>query len=135
MENLIIPETDFTPRVNFIIDSGYLELSGISRPEDVADFYEEPLLWLGELENSILGKSEFKYQLDELNFDIRLSYFNSSSSKYLIMMLKHIKNLIDNGIRVKIDWYYEKGDDKMQEDGEDLADAVDLEFNYIEFED
>ena len=135
MKNLIIPETDFTPRVNFIIDSGHLELSGISRPEDVADFYEEPLHWLGELENSILGKSEFKYQLDELNFDISLSYFNSSSSKYLIMMLKHIKNLIDNGVTVKIDWYYEEGDDKMQEDGEDLADAVDLEFNYIEIED
>ena len=135
MKNLIIPETDFTPRVNFIIDSGHLELSGISRPEDVADFYEEPLHWLGELENSILGKSEFKYQLEALNFDIKLSYFNSSSSKYLIMMLKHIKNLIDNGVTVKIDWYYEEGDDKMQEDGEDLADAVDLEFNYIEIED
>ena len=135
MKNLIIPETDFTPKVNFIIDAGHLELAGVSRPEDVAGFYEEILDWLGDLENSVLEKSEMKYNLSELKLEIKLSYFNSSSSKYLIMMLKHFKNLIDAGIQVKIDWFYEEGDDKMVEDGEDLADAVDLEFNYIEMED
>ncbi len=132
MENLIIPETDFTPRVSFILESGYLELSGVSRPEDVAGFYEDPLHWLEKLEESILNRSEFKYDLSELNLVLKLLYFNSSSSKYLIMMLRHIKNMMDAGIRVKIDWYFEEGDDKMKEDGEDLAEAVELEFNYIE---
>ena len=42
MDNLIIPATDFTPTVNFQIESGHLELSGVSRPEDVAGFYEGP---------------------------------------------------------------------------------------------
>ena len=50
-------------------------------------------------------------------------------------MLRHIKNLMNHGIEIKIDWYYEEGDEKMMEDGEDLAEAVDLEFNYIEMED
>jgi len=50
-------------------------------------------------------------------------------------MLRHIKNLIDQGIEIRIDWYYEEGDEKMMEDGEDLAEAVELEFNYIEIED
>jgi hypothetical protein len=135
MENLIIPGTDFTPRVNFILESGNLELSGISRPEDVAGFYNEPLNWLAELENSILNKSGFKYEITTINFVIKLSYFNSSSSKYLIMMLRHLKNLIEAGIQVKVDWYFEEGDEKMQEDGEDLAEAVELEFNYLEMED
>ena len=135
MENLIITETDFTPRVKFIIDKGYLELSGISRPEDVAGFFEEPLNWLAGLEDSIINTSESKYNIPELNFVIKLSYFNSSSAKYLIMMLRHLKNLIDAGMQVKIDWYFEGGDEKMQEDGEDLAEAVGLEFNYIEMED
>ena len=135
MENLIIPGTDYTPKVNFIIESGYLELNGISRPEDVAGFYNEPLSWLAELEDSILNRSEFKYEITELIFAIKLSYCNSSSSKYLIMMLRHMKNLIEAGIQVKIDWYFEEGDEKMQEDGEDLAEAVDLEFNYLEMED
>jgi hypothetical protein len=132
MRNLNIPETDFTPGVNFIPDSGYMELSGVSRPEDVAVFYEELLDWLGELEEELQGSSGMKFREAGIKFDIKLSYFNSSSSKYLIMILKHIKNLIDKGIQVTVDWYYEEGDDKMLEDGEDLADAVDLEFNYIE---
>ena len=50
-------------------------------------------------------------------------------------MLRHIKNLIDRDVEIKIEWYYEEGDEKMAEDGEDLADAVDLEFDYIEIED
>lgn len=135
MKNLIIPGTDFTPKVNFIVDTGYLELAGVSRPEDVAGFYEEILDWLKELENSVVEKSALRYNLAELKLEIKLSYFNSSSSKYLIMMLRHFKNLIDSGIQVKIDWFYEEGDDKMMEDGEDLAEAVELEFNYIEMED
>jgi hypothetical protein len=135
MQNLTIPETDYTPMVSFLLDSASMEISGISRPEDVAGFYETPLHWLSDLENAVLGKSELKYDLTDLKFTIKLSYFNSSSSKYLIMMLKHIKNLIDGGVNAVVDWYFEEGDDKMMEDGEDLADAVDMEFNYIEMED
>lgn len=135
MENLIIPATDFTPSLSFILDSGTLELTGISRPEDVAGFYEEPLEWLRQLEEATLGSGDMKYRVNELNVILRLSYFNSSSSKYLIMMLKHIKNMFDGGIQGQVDWYYEEGDEKMMEDGEDLADAVDLEFNYIEYDD
>jgi hypothetical protein len=134
MNSLIIPATDFTPKVNFIVESGQLEISGVSRPEDVAGFYEEPLHWLGTFEESLL-KSGHKYEFQEIRLIFQLSYFNSASSKYIIQMLHHIKNLLDKGIDIQIDWYYEEGDDKMMEDGEDLADAVDLEFNYIEMED
>jgi len=134
MDNLIIPATDFTPAVNFIVSNGNLEISGISRPEDVAGFYEEPLGWLARLEDSIL-KSEYRYELNQLLVNFKMSYFNSSSSKYIIQMLHHIKNISENGIEVKINWYYEEGDEKMMEDGEDLADAVELEFEYIELED
>jgi hypothetical protein len=134
MNNLVIPATDFTPKVNFIADSGHLEIAGVSRPEDVAGFYDELLDWLGAFEEALLT-SEYRYGVNDLRFIFRLSYFNSSSSKYFIQMLRHLKNLIDHDISLKIDWYYEEGDDKMMEDGEDLADAVELEFNYIEFED
>lgn len=133
MDNLIIPATDFTPKVTFIAETGHLELSGISRPEDVAGFYEEPLEWLAGFEESVL-KSD-RYEVQELRFSFKMSYFNSTSSKYIIQMLRHVRNLIDQGTDVKIDWYYEEGDEKMLEDGEDLAEAVELEFNYFETED
>ena len=134
MDNLILLPTDFTPKVTFMVETGQLEFSGISRPEDVAGFYEEPLKWLADFEEAVL-KSENRYGIQELRFIFKMSYFNSSSSKYIIQMLRHIKNLNEQGIDITIDWYYEEGDEKMMEDGEDLAEAVDLEFNYIEMED
>ncbi len=130
----MIPATDFTPKVSFLADSGQLEISGVSRPEDVAGFYEEPLSWLAEFEEQVL-RSENRYGIQELNVSFKMSYFNSSSSKYIIQMLRHIKNLISGGIGTRIEWYYEEGDEKMMEDGEDIAEAVELEFNYIELED
>ena len=131
MNSLIIPATDFTPAINFMIETGQLEISGVSRPEDVAGFYEEPLSWLERFEESIL-KSGHGHEFQELHLVFRLAYFNSASSKYMIQMLRNIRNLISQGINIKIDWIYDEGDDKMMEDGEDLAEAVELEFNYIE---
>jgi hypothetical protein len=132
MDNLIIPATDFTPSVIFQIESGNLELSGVSRPEDVAGFYEGPLGWLSKLEEYIQNQPEFKYELPELRFSFKMTYFNSGSSKYMIQILRTLRSLIRNGVDVNIDWYFEEGDDKMQDDGEDLAEAVELNFNYIE---
>ena len=132
MDNLIIPATAFTPSVNFRIDSGHLEMSGVSRPEDVAGFYEGPLGWLTKLEESIQNRQEYKYELPELRFSFKMTYFNSGSSKYMIQILRTLRNLIRIGVDVNIDWYFEEGDDKMQDDGEDLAEAVELNFNYIE---
>ena len=132
MDNLIIPDTDFTPTVNFQIESGHLELSGVSRPEDVAGFYEGPLGWLTKLEEFIQNKPEYKYELPELRSSFKMTYFNSGSSKYMIQILRTLRNLTRIGVDVNIDWYFEEGDDKMQDDGEDLAEAVELNFNYIE---
>lgn len=132
MNNLIIPATDFTPAVNFRIESGQLELSGVSRPEDVASFYQLPLEWLFELERSIQNSPDYKYKMPELLFSFKMTYFNSGSSKYIIQILRTLRNLIRLGINVKVDWYFEEGDDKMQDNGEDLAEAVELNFNYIE---
>lgn len=132
MNNLIIPATDFTPAVNFRIESGQLELSGVSRPEDVAGFYQLPLEWLFELERSIQNSPDYKYEMPELLFSFKMTYFNSGSSKYIIQILRTLRNIIRLGINVKVDWYFEEGDDKMQDNGEDLAEAVELNFNYIE---
>ena len=134
MENLILPATDYTPKVTFLADASQLEISGVSRPEDVEGFYGEPLKWLGDFEEAVL-KSEHNYEVQDVLFSIKMFYFNSSSLKYLIQMLRHMKNLNDKGINITIDWYYEEGDEKMMEDGEDLAAAVELEFNFIEMED
>ena len=107
MDSLIIPATEFTPKVTFMIESGHFEISGISRPEDVAGFYNDLLNWLIGFEHSIL-KSGNKYKVQEFRFIFKMSYFNSSSSKYIIQMLRHVKNLKDSGLDLIIDWYMKK---------------------------
>ncbi len=132
MKDLYIQATDFTPEIKFNLETNRFEISGVSRPEDVRGFYETPLEWLHELEDTVLHRLDQKYQINQLNLIFKMSYFNSSSSKYIIQMLKHFRNLKEAGIGIIIDWYYDEGDENMREDGEDLADASDLEFNYFE---
>ena len=134
MDKLFIPATDFTPKVVFKAETGHFEITGVSRPEDVGGFYEEPLAWLERFEESVM-KSEYKYEVQELQVSINMSYYNSSSSKFITQIFRHFKNLSNHGFDIRIDWYYEEGDEKMLEDGEDLAEAVELDFNFIELED
>jgi len=34
---------------------------------------------------------------------------------------------------ISVEWHYDEGDDKMLEDGEDIADAIGLEFDFYTF--
>ena len=86
-----------------------------------------------EFEEEIF-RSEHKYGMDELRFVFKMSYFNSASSKYFIHILRSLKNIENKGIPVRIEWHYEEGDEKMMEDGEDLAEAVEFEFEYHEMD-
>ena len=132
MTNLYIHTTDFTPGINFNLEANNFEVSGVSRPEDVRGFFDNPLGWLREFEESVLRRPDQKYQISRIRLIFKMAYFNSSSSKYMIQMLKHFKHLEEAGITVTVDWYYDEGDENMREDGEELADAVDMTFNYID---
>ena len=35
------------------------------------------------------------------------------------------------GYILDVDWYYEDGDDQMLEDGEELSEALEIQFNFI----
>lgn len=131
MKPLKIIATEFTPRVSFDPNTRIFELHGISRPEDVMGFYNQLIQWLKQYEESTLCHSNAKYDINELHVIIKLSYFNSASSKSLIQVLELFKRFNNKGLPVRIDFYYDEGDDQMRDDGEDLSDAIELEFNYI----
>ena len=134
MKNLLIPPTDFTPTFSFNIDQRIFEISGVARPEDVADCFEEPVNWLKEMNNQLAENPDYAAEIKQFTVDFRMSYYNSSSSKYMIELLRLIKKMNMHGITVDINWFYEEGDEKMMEDGEELADALDMDFNYFEME-
>jgi len=132
MEPLFIEAGEFTPEISFDSNSNIFEISGVSRPENVMGFYQPAFSWLQEYENEVLGEGlDYKYRVNSLKLIIKLSYFNSASSKAILQILDLIRKFHLKGVNVEIDFYYDEGDEQMREDGEDLSEAIEIPFNYI----
>lgn len=104
MQDLLIPGTDSLPTVSFMAN-GELKISGRALPEDAAKFFAPLLAWVNA------------YSLAYVNLEINLDYFNTSVSKQLLDLFKHIDNKKDIQ-NVTVKWMYEDGDDEMLESGE-----------------
>lgn len=120
MESLSIIGTNSSPEVIFSTD-GKLSLAGRSLPEDVELFFAPLEKWMMTLE------------ADRVLFDINLEYFNSSSSKKILDLLK----ILDANTKVKtieIVWHYEEGDDDCLESGQIFEELLmRSSFKYIEY--
>lgn len=62
--------------------------------------------------------------------DIHLEYFNSSSAKALMNLLKIMDESAATGVQAVVRWYFNADDDTMQEFGEDFSE--DLRFLHFE---
>lgn len=120
MESLSIIGSNSTPEVNFNTD-GKLSLGGRSLPEDVELYYAPLEKWMMALD------------AEKVQFDINLEYFNSSSSKKILDLLK----VLDANMKVKtieITWHYEEGDDDCLESGQIFEELLmRSSFKYIEY--
>ena len=122
MEKLEIKETNITPYVLLDQKKGTFKINGRSVPEDSVSFYEPVHKWFEEYKNNPHKTT---------HVHINLEYFNTSSSKALLDIFRVLNELYDSGNDAKIVWYYEDGDEDMQEAGEDYADLVNLPFEYV----
>jgi hypothetical protein len=131
MDALIIEATEFTPMVSFVPETRMIEFSGVSRPENVSEFYSKVLDWVAGYEselykNKVLGGKKF-----DVNVIFRFSYFNSASAKMIYQLLECLFRLKNMGYTINIDWHYDDGDDQMLDDGEELSEAIDIPFNFV----
>jgi hypothetical protein len=131
MNTLFLEPTEYSPRVKFSPDDHCLEITGISRPEDVIGFYE-PLLqrinqYLAMIDS--MDTEERKDIIVTLIFD--LEYINSASSKYLLQVISLFKQLKDKEMEVEVYWYFEDPDDQILEDGEDLSEVLKIPFRFL----
>ncbi len=112
------PGTDKTPAVTLDRGTGSLSISGCSIPEN-ADRFFSPLYDL------VCGYAEQPPPVTTV--DIRLEYFNSSTSKYLLDILKRLEDLhASGGSSVRMLWHHKAGDLDMQEAGEDYRGLVEF---------
>jgi len=133
MEPLYIEPTEFTPKVFFDPESSTFEISGFSRPENVIGFYRPILKWLEEYNEKVLSQNlDFSKSL--LTINIKMTYFNSASSKFLLDILLEFMKFHSKGNEVEVNWFYEDGDDEIQESGEEISDMLGYPFNFISYQ-
>ena len=125
MDNLVIEGSKQTPEINFDAAAGVLSISGRSIPENTFEFFNPVLNWL----------EAFALEApDRVVTKINLEYFNTSSSKYILEILKRLKGILKDGKEVLVQWYYEEDDEEMMETGEDYEDVSGLSFEIISVE-
>lgn len=127
MDALIIESTEVSPKIIFDPENNIFEISGESRPENVRKFYDPIINWLDEYGRILLQKKEDKSTL----FTFKFEYFNSSSAKFIMDILKKIESLHLKGIKFSINWYYDEGDEDMEETGGEFARIIEIPFKFI----
>lgn len=120
MIELNIPPTLRTAEVSFDSASGILEFSGISIPENSDAFFQPVYTWLEKIQPVYKAP---------LTVRINLTYFNTSSVRHLLIILKALIAAFRD--RIKVEWVYEADDEEIRERGEQLSDVVKFPFTYI----
>lgn len=126
MKRLILSATEYTPAIALDPKEMTMKFEGVSRPENVGLFYQQVLDWIDEL---VLNKSTTQ----TITLTFQLDYCNSASQKYFLIILEKLVDLKHEGIELVVNWLYDSGDEKMYEDGEDISDAIGIDFNFQTF--
>lgn len=119
MENLIINPTKTTFGIYFNSDSGALDISGTSYPDNAIEFFKPILDWVKEFTET---KSE------PVLIQFKVNYYNTSSSKYLFKMLEMVENYRSKGNKVDIIWHYYEGEEDMLDTWKELIEELDLPY-------
>jgi hypothetical protein len=114
-----------TPKVVLDKASGTFEFIGKSLPEDVTSFYNPIIEWLDKYNEDPNDSSEFNFKME---------YFNTASSKMILQILEKIKELKEKGKDVTVNWHYPDDDEDMEEAGEDYSSLVEIDFEMISYQ-
>ncbi len=115
---------EYLPGIILDKQSGKFEISGKTCPEDAVAFYDPVFDWLDEYSKDPLEKTVF---------DFRLTYFNTVSSKILMMIMMRLEEMKEEGNDVKIRWFYPEDDEDLEEAGDDFSSMLEIEFEMIPY--
>lgn len=122
MEKIVYEGSHSTPKVVFDHSKGLIEIRGKSIPENAIKFFHPLIEWLKEYAHNPCDITRVVLQID---------YFNTSSSKCILQILKILER-ISAKYEVVVDWIYR--DEDMYEIGEDYQLLIKLPFNMLELE-
>ena len=118
MENIYISGShgaNFIPTVNFNAETGVCELAGESYLEDTIEFYAPLFKWLKQYTTEIKKPVQFNF---------RLRYFNTASSKCLIDILHILRKYEETGGTIEVNWYYDASEEDIEDELEEIEDFM-----------
>lgn len=124
MDVIRIKATKKTPEVVFDEAEMKFSMTGRCIPSNAATFFE-PII--------VLIKSINVQENSKLTCELKLEYINSSSSKWLIGVIKDLNVKHNNGSGIILNWYYE--DDDSFDFGEVIKEVANFKVKRIESED
>ncbi len=122
MERYYVEATKMTPEIILDAQSQIFSMTGNSRPENPMQFYKPMFDWL----NAYIPTAS-----DKLVFEVKMDYFNTSTSKILLDLFELFEKLATSK-DIHVIWYYQSDDEEMQEAGEELLDLVELSYEIKE---
>lgn len=120
MKNLVINQTKKTPEINFDVESGKFLIKGRSIPENSIEYYSTLFDFVDEYKKTGPYNTEISIQLD---------YFNTSSSKCLLELLKRFEDIPGSVVK----WYYEEDDEDMYDAGRDYDEILKVNFEITQY--
>ncbi len=124
MDDIYLKKTFNSPEVEFIASTGELNIEGRSIPEDPGEFFDRLINWLNDY---------FLEPVEETVMNIKLEYINSGSSKYMLELLRILKVNYGKGKKVLVKWYFEEGDESIEELGQHYEQTMQIPFEIIEY--
>src|ERR1039458_8236255 len=99
MDNFILQETEDTPKIVFDPAKNIFEISESSHPENPIAFFKPILSWIEEYAKNPNPLTEVSFKLD---------YFNSSSAKYFLNVLRSFEQIrkINPVNKIVFHWYH-----------------------------
>lgn len=117
-----LAESRTTPYVHLDAASGHFEFVGSSLPENPFELYSPVLEWL---------ESYVERPAPKTVLSLRFRYYNTSTSKVLLMIFEHLERVFRRGLEVEVRWYFHSDDEDMEEAGYEFSAGTALPFTFI----
>lgn len=124
MDNYEIVGNTKTPTIMLNADDGKMLIEGRSNPENAREFFQPVIDWLDEY---------IQHPAERTDLRINLELFNTSSSKYLLEVLRRIRYLADHDHLFNVAWLYEEDDLEMLDTAEAYEMMTGLRFEKISY--
>jgi hypothetical protein len=122
MNPLVIEGSEETPEVILDKRTNTFVFKGKSLPENPISFYSPVLQWLDTYSSDPNPETQVNFMM---------IYFNTSSSKIILDIMKKLEIIKKSGHNVVINWIFKEDDEEMLEAGEIYSERINIPFNII----